>query len=404
MSRHRASNSGLWRAVGVLLSGRALAGLLQVAFLAFLARALGVTSYGYYVAFLAAVYLAMNLADFGFGTRLLRLGAEEDPKQTTTWILLIRTLSNVLIGAVAVLLWGVWGSDGWLLGVAVAVYATGDTFGDLGLTHMLSTTRVRSATTWLVLRRVISLGPFAAGLNEAAAISALALAGIVGYGLAFAAMLPSVTRPRQLRVFMRQSMGFWGINSVSNLQQADVLIVSAVAGAHLAGLYGAATRLLNPLNLVTSVLQQVFVPRISAATTHAERRAQWDSLFRITGLVASLIALASLASPFGVQLLFGSDYQEGAPVLSAVCLAAALNALSEAYLSWIYVEGVKLRISLYSGGVLLLGLGALAALSWSLGVLGAAMGLVLPYFLLTLLYRRTSSHSRTRSEVLVTRP
>jgi O-antigen/teichoic acid export membrane protein len=82
-------------------------------------------------------------------------------------------------------------------------------------------------------------------------------------------------------------------------------------------------------------------------------------------------------------------------------VAAALNGLSEAYLSWIYAEGARARLSLLSGGAVLLGLGLLALLCWRFGIVGAAVALVIPYLMLALLYRHVSGQTRAGSPVPV---
>ncbi len=397
------SQSRLWRSISTLLSGRVAAGLLQVAFIALLARSLGVENYGRYVAFLAGVYLGMNLFDFGFGTRLLRLSAEDDARSTTTWMFLIRTSTNLLVVVVGSLLWHLTAPEELplLLGVAVVVFATGDTFGDLGQAHLLGRGRVHVSAAMLVGRRLASLVPFVTGLSLHQGTAGLLVAGGSGYLVAFLAMRDSFGRPRRFRAFVSSGTAYWGLAGVANLQQADTILVSAVAGPTVAGLYGAATRLLSPLNLVNSVLQQVYVPRLSATTSLRERRDQWQTLYRTTVGICVLMALGSLASPLVVDLLFGREFGDAWPVLAAVCFAAAFNALSQTYLAWLYAQGVRARLSLAAGGVIVLGLAALAVLCWQFGVAGAAVALVLPYLLLTLLYRGVSSSSRATSAVAV---
>ncbi|WP_457013033.1 lipopolysaccharide biosynthesis protein [Geodermatophilus sp. SYSU D01186] len=373
-----------------LLSGRVVAGLLQVAFIALLARSLGVETYGRYVAFLAGVYLAMNVFDFGFGTRLLRISAEDDTASTVTWMFLIRSMTNLSVIALGVLVWH-WSVQAPLvLGWAVAVYATGDTFGDVGLGYLLGRGRVRASAVLLMARRVAAVTPFITGLTMASGVTALFVAGTAGWIAAYVAMRSSFTRPRRFRTFVRHGVAYWGLSGAANLQQADTLLVAAVAGPSVAGLYGSATRLLGPLNLVTSVLQQVFVPHLSALRAPDDRRAQWRRLFRATSMICGLLVLGSFASPIAVDILFGEEFRNGWPVLSAVCIAAALNGLSQAYLSWIYAEGAPVRLSLLSGGAILVGLTLLTLLCWRFGIIGAAAAVVVPYLLLTLLYRHVS--------------
>ncbi|MGY1736598.1 lipopolysaccharide biosynthesis protein [Geodermatophilus sp. SYSU D00684] len=366
------------------------AGLLQVLFIALLARSFGVETYGRYVAFLAGVYLVMNAFDFGFGTRLLRLAAEPDAKSTTTWILLVRTVTNVLVIAAGSLVWVLVAPGSWVLGCAVTVYATGDTFGDLGLAHLLARGKVRFSAGLLVARRLATVAPFLAGLTAVQGLAALFTAGVTGWVTAYLAMRASLTRPRRFKEFVRGGVAYWGLTGVANLRQADTLLVSAVAGPTTAGLYGAATRLLGPLGLVTSVLQQVFVPRLSATSSEAERRVQWQRLLTATTVVCGCLVLSSLASPLVVRVLFGEEFEGAWPVLAAVCVAAALNAYSEAYLSWIYAAGARVRLTLSSGVVVLSGLALLTLLVGQTGITGAAVALVLTYLGLALLFRQVS--------------
>ncbi|MGY1711349.1 lipopolysaccharide biosynthesis protein [Geodermatophilus sp. SYSU D00758] len=389
------SDRPLRRALTTLLSGRVVAGLLQVAFIALLARSFGVETYGWYVAFLAGVYLAMNAFDFGFGTRLLRIAAEEDASSTATWMFLIRSTTNLVIIVLGVLVWGWTAQEPLVLGWAVVVYATGETFGDVGLGYLLGRGQVRTSAALLMARRIAAVTPFVTGTGLAQGAAALFAAGAAGWIAAYLAMRSSFTRPRRFRAFVRNGVAYWGLSGVANLKQTDTILVAAVAGPAVAGLYGAATRLLGPLNLVTSVLQQVFVPRLSALRSLPERRAQWQILFRATSVVCGLLVLGSFASPVAVDLLFGDEFRNGWPVLAAVCIAAALNGLSEAYLSWIYAEGARVRLSLLSGGAILIGLIVLTLLCWRFGIVGAAAAVIVPYLLLTLLYRHVGRSART---------
>jgi O-antigen/teichoic acid export membrane protein len=378
-----------------------IAGLLQVAVIALLARSLGVETYGRYVAFLAGIYLAMNAFDFGFGTRLLRISAEDDVKSTTTWMFTIRTLTTLVVVLLGTVVWNGSVPEPWLLGCAITVYATGDTFGDLGLNYLLGRGRVRTSAVFLIGRRLATVAPFVTGLGVTQAMAALTVAGLAGFLTAYLAMREAFTRPRRFTPFVRTGVAYWGLAGAANLQQADTILVTAVAGPTVAGLYGSATRLLGPLNLVTSVLQQVFVPRLSETRSLVDRRAQWRRLFRATSLICCLLLLGTLVSPIAVRILFGEEFEQGWPVLAAVCVAAALNGLSEAYLSWIYAEGARARLSLLSGGAVLLGLGLLALLCWRFGIVGAAVALVIPYLMLALLYRHVSGQTRAGSPVPV---
>jgi O-antigen/teichoic acid export membrane protein len=250
---------------------------------------------------------------------------------------------------------------------------------------------------FLIGRRLATVMPFATGLGAAQATAALLVGGLAGFLTAYFAMREAFSRPSRFTSFVRSGVAYWGLSGAANLQQADTILVTAVAGPTVAGLYGSATRLLGPLNLLTTVLQQVFVPRLSGTRSLVDRRAQWRHLFRAMSLLCCLLLVGALLSPIAVHILFGEDFEDGWPVLAAVCVAAALNGLSGAYLSWIYAEGPGLRLSLLSGGAVLFGLGVLTVLCWRFGIVGAAFALVIPYLMLTLVYRHVSGQTRVVS-------
>jgi O-antigen/teichoic acid export membrane protein len=113
------------------------------------------------------------------------------------------------------------------------------------------------------------------------------------------------------------------------LASADVLLVSMLGGLHEAALYAVARRVTLIAGLGLNGVAMLYAPRLSAAATEPEllrrltRRATAVSVWITVPIVAGLAAFGSW-----ILSTFGQDYREAWPILVALLLGSAVNALA----------------------------------------------------------------------------
>lgn len=344
----KAYRSGPARRFALLAWSRVAASLLQAVLFALVARAMGLNDFGSFTIGLSIALLTMSVFELGLGNRSLRVLGDDEPGRTVLTVILIRGATNaiaiVLIFGIAALLLGI---SPWAA-AALALYVTGDLFGNLTQSLLIGLLRERTATILLLIRRLLPValaGVFfllAAESTESAYI-ALALSGLLGYVTGTAALLRESNRPHNLIMFIKNNLSFAATSFGSNLQQADALVVGAVGGSALAGLYGAAARLASPLNLLTGSVMQAIVPTL-ATRDHGERAVMMRTVLRVMTLAAGFLALAAACSPLIMLVLYGDEFVEGWPIASAVILMAALNALNQPILGWFYAGHITRSI------------------------------------------------------------
>lgn len=149
--------------------------------------------------------------------------------------------------------------------------------------------------------------------------------------------------PRQplapLRPFVTFGWAVLGVEIVKAARlQADKLVIGALMGAEVLGLY---FMVFNAgLGLASSfamAFSSVLFPHLCVADDRSA--ALRGALLLAIGLIAPAVVLQSLAAPIYVPLLFGDRWQDLSQVVSILCLAAIPGVVWAAAAQWLRAEG-----------------------------------------------------------------
>ena len=301
-----------------------LASAIQLMTLAFLARGVGPADFGHFSQ-LAGIGLALGaLGGFGLTLRMLRLGGSGDAARVAFTAVLF-TAGVAVVDAVLVVAIGQIVTGGFSAVSLAAAMATLVEIPTQAVQALLSgRQRFTSAAVVLTAQRLIVL--CAIWLLPVSSGAALA----IGYALALlvlaAYLVVLAERPVPLGPVLRGGLGYWYASVAPMVGQLDVVIVGAVAGPGASGLYGAASRLMGPLNIVANAMTNVFVPRLAAVSAEGDRRlVEYRASRRSAWIIAALVVLVSPVAAWLTRLVLGAEFVGVEPVVIGFCAAAALS-------------------------------------------------------------------------------
>jgi O-antigen/teichoic acid export membrane protein len=356
----------MWRKSALVLGARIVSAVLQAVTILLLARSLGPSDLGSYFTVVSVFAGFSALVGFGMNTRALRLAAEDHAaakRSTMTWMRLVTALIG---GALSAWLGSLFLLDTPVLVlIAAASYAASELVNELSQSIMLGSGRVGAAVGLMIVRRA---APFAAVIWGLAQDDATLLFGLTVacgittvYGLVVQRGL--LSRPSSPLRLIASSRHYWWQSIWAAAQQVDVLVVQLFLGSSAAGLYAAASRLLSPLNLVTSSLLSVLVPEMSRFTDRRKILAVYARAKRLIGGYAVALAVASPLAGFVGPLILGSEYQASWSLFIFFVLAAGFNAASQPGMSLLYAIGEARKVAAATFISTLVGLCLLAILA-----------------------------------------
>lgn len=337
------------RAMSVIALSRVVAALVQFGTLALIARSFGVADFGRFAIVMSLVLVSMSFLELGLGNRALRVIADDRQAASITTILLVRIVTNTVVLVLVLAIATTLALLETPLTALVILYITGDLFGNLGQSILIGLRRERSAALLLLTRRLATLLVLLVGATYATgemyAYFALALTGLLGYVMTPALLRRSISRPTNPARFIWTNRHYLSASLAGNLQQSDTLLLGLLASPQLAGLYGAATRLASPVNLLPSAILQSVVPPLAAETDPLEKLKKFHKV-RTAMLMMSVAILATTPLvPWAFVALFGESFADASPMAVAVVVACAFNTVVQAYQAWFYATGMRPFIS-----------------------------------------------------------
>ena len=386
--------TSLTRRYLVTIGGRLLSAVLQAGMVAFLARSLGVESYGSFAIVASGCVFLLSIADLGMTAKALKMGSEHDRDRMVSTISIWRAIVAILLVISLAVLGTLLSPSDLPLWLLTAYYVSGEAAGDMAVAVYQGKLRPVTAIAILVARRIAALVPFVAGLGLLQAQFALMTAGTAGIVALLVVALGTGSRPTSLLGFVRGNVRLILATSGRNLANLDAFVVGATSGVQFAALYGAAARLGNPVNIAIATLVQVAIPELAALRTPAERMREFRRLRLPVYSFAAAVALSSLLSPWIIVLLFGADFAGAGPILAGVLVGAAVSAVTQLYMSWFLAGEVPAAVANSSIPIGLAGLTLLGIMSALVGVWGAAMAIVvwrMATFAVTVLAWRAST-------------
>jgi O-antigen/teichoic acid export membrane protein len=329
-----------------------------------LVRGLGPRRYGDWTALLAAIGLVGYLSNVGLDAVAVRQAAI-DPRRESRWISAMVSLQLMLsvpvtIAALAVTL--VIARDDAARIAAVLLSLT-CLFTALGSARAVFQLRVRNSWTAgfeLANGLLWAIGVFAI-VAAGAGLVAFAAAFLIASALANVGQV--VLARRQIRFklrgggadrahLMRIGVPF-AIASLLYLAytQVDQVLVFELAGARAAGLYGAASKVLDRALVVPGSILATMFPMIAVAYK--------EDLVRMRGLVQTAVeVLLAVTLPFValvavvarplMRLLFGAAFASAGPTLSVLMAVFAISAFSYVAGDLVVVLGLQRRYIVYA--------------------------------------------------------
>jgi len=176
---------------------------------------------------------------------------------------------------------------------------------------------------------------------------------------------------------------FWAYSSVRGFAQTlqttqdriGVVVVGAVAGPAVAGVFVVVARLIGALNLVIYAIGQSMNPVISSLLARDDHDGAERMVQRMTAwtmLIVWPVAILLITHGDIVLGLFGTDFVDGSSALELLSLAMIV-CTAFAHLDNVLLMGGRARLSLYNvGASLAIMLGLYAVLTPRWGLMGAA--------------------------------
>lgn len=368
---------GVWRRIrrnaAMLLGGRAVFGLVNLAAAAVAVRAVGLEAFGVVILLQAYVRLIAGLLKFQswatvtkFGAEALAAGRDADFSRVIGFTLRLDIIGLVVstsIGIAAAPLVGRWlewppealALAPWFV-LTIPFITSATPTGVLRLFDRFAVL-VRQHALNAILRLVgaAAVLGFGGGLEELIVVWILA-SFLSGFQLMAAAAMELRRRRLAPRILARWSAlteGFpriWRFVFVLNttslmetaLTHATVLVVGAMLGPVAAGLYGIVRQMTDSLSRISSLLGPIIFPEFAWLEARGDRRSIMRLLGRTlalagAGLLVFCLVLA-IAGEMLLTVLFGAEAAAAWPLLVAAGTAAALLALGFA------VEPVMLTI------------------------------------------------------------
>lgn len=314
-----------------------LAGLLIGVFTnAILAQSMGVAAFGQFGVGLTLLTVITQLSDFG-AVQAMTAEARRNPATSGSvagsgmCIRLVTALVGVLI-AVPVSLFAIPNADAMVL-VIMAVCAP---LGASGVLIALSNAKLRpeigsalvlaQSALWLLGVIVVASNGRPSALQFAVAFSVTTVVQ-TAITLAFFGGKSMIGRPSWsiVKLILRTSwpVGLLGLLVTSYYRVGGVFVIG-LAGAHEAGLYTAAYKIIDVAQIIPALMVVPILPvLIDALTTRGDKlRRLSRAVIRLALLVAIGAGLAiAIFSSFIVDVIYGRSYSEAAQVLEVLAVA-----------------------------------------------------------------------------------
>lgn len=368
--------------------GRLAAALVQAVTFVVLARAATPPEFGAVAAATGVVVVAQAFLDLGVTAQMTKVRAAQAQHGSVRTSVKYTVASSLLLGAIGVGVLLVVGSLGAPLALALAPLSLQYAFeriADVLMCIPLADGNSRPSAINLLTRRIMGLallvGLLVAGgaavLSFTLAMSAAALMNACTAYAYTRRMIPAAQEP--LRALIRSSRPFW-VNSVAvQARTLDATVVAAVGGAHMSGVYAAASRLTSTFRIIPNSLAAVLLPGASRAHSSG---AGLRHLARPSGIVfgaSSVLYLVGAAlAPWLIPLVLGVEYRDSVGPTQVILLgmpfAAATSLLTSILQGVGYQRYVGIVAVIFTTSAL-----ALVALGALLGPVQAALGLSISF-------------------------
>ena len=315
-----------------------------------LARYLGPAPFGIVAAAIAYTSFAALFGDFGFAlSAMRRAGADPDRAGSLVSESIVAkavlTAIVTLVGALVV--WGVVPADRFAIYGLAHIGAVGGSFADLLLVLSRAKRRydveVRVVVTSSALTLLLVGSATALTRNPTIAMVAYAGCRLIYLSLALLCLrrwLPGLGETfagwHRAGKTLRESASY-AVDSILTTASAqiDILLFSALLGAHALGLYQSGARLVQAIMPFAVVLSSVYLPPLSAAAARRDDAAFLRNATRLNLEFAMLAVIAglgfALVGPAATQFLYGPRFAGLVPLWPGFAAYAALRMLAAGF-------------------------------------------------------------------------
>ncbi|MDQ2624138.1 MAG: oligosaccharide flippase family protein [Actinomycetota bacterium] len=365
--------------LGILVS-RGLGSALQAVALVVLARNVSAAEFGIVNVVIAVVGIVLVASGLGLSLFVPFAHARREPDAVVA-ALRLNSGANLVAALVlvpAIALWAGASGAPWgaaLIGASLALERNVDTI--LGLPIAEGDARV--AATSMLVRRSVCLAVFLPALALGGEPVWSFTAGLLAGALAAQVHARrSVRRPSgvvgavRAREVLARAWPFLVSNLSGQARTLDVTVVAAVLSAGSAGLYAAATKLVQPLLLVPQSLAAVVMPRSTGLEPAVARRLGLRLTLLFLACLVPAVPLVIWAEDV-VVLVMGPGYAGAGPALGwavaglpFLAMSASLGAVlqGQGRERFVAINGVVFAIAMFPAivvGALVGGIGGAAA-------------------------------------------
>ncbi|MDQ1629395.1 MAG: hypothetical protein QOI54_3139 [Actinomycetota bacterium] len=394
-ARPVSSRRGLTADVSIVFLCRFVGMVLNAVVYVLVARAMGPAGFGRFAAVAGIVTVAQVLLDAGTSSVVSRDAAEGRERSSLTAALVYRgwLLALLVLGLLGLLVAGSWGPPSvrpatavvaaaavWTVSGVLQVLAVGLLIGR-GRTLAGSVLPLAERVLAVVVILLVLLADRLSVTSTLAAVagSCLATAVVAGVTLRADVLAGWAGRARARGSALGAAPSFLTSSLGAQLQNLDVPLVGALAGAGSAGLLAAPSRLTTPLGLVAASAASILLVQ---ARHHAggPRPAGARPLRRVVAGVLALTALGALpllvVPERTARLLLGEGYSGSATVFRLVAVGVCVAAVNQPLAAQLQAMRRHREVAMIvlAGG--LLGLVVVAVTAPAAGATGGGVGIL----------------------------
>jgi O-antigen/teichoic acid export membrane protein len=371
----------------IILASRGLGSVLQAAVLVLLARAVPLSTFGLVNVVIGVVGILLVVTGLGMSTYVPRARARGDSAEVVAGLRL-NTLSNLATGVCLAIAIAVWTSIGEMpvalavIGVSLALERNVDTLLGVPIADGDSLTPAVS----MLLRRSVSLvvlvGALSAHLDPLWSYGAGLLLGALAAQLHVRRVidLDETTGRISMRVLMREAWPFLVSNVTAQARTLDTAVVAAAMSASAAGLYSAASKLVQPLLLIPQTIGAVVTPHAARLEPRAARRLGVKLVVVFTAALVPIVPLMVFAERL-IVLVLTDKYAGAGPALAFSLAGLPFMSLSASLGALLQGQGAERYVAVNGTVFALLMFPAILVGAATAGIGGAAAGLALSYLL-----------------------
>lgn len=375
-----------------MVSGRLGAALLQALSLILVARSTTPADFGILAAFMGVIIVAQTIMDFGLPTYIIRSRAE-NPRSNLAAMALrvygkVGILLLVALCVVAVSINVAYAKNWWgLLPLAFAGWL--ERQSDVRLSLAIADGDVWKNSLNLIIRRTATIVLLTAGINRhlnpivvfgVASVLAALFSIILSRRLVDIRFGPQSVTWEETKRLVRASRAYWANSVGAQIRNLDALAVSLVGNPIAAGHYGAVSRSIGPLRMVTASLSTVLLP-MAARNEGNKRRALMFSVVGVLAVMSLIYVVLALYAESVVLLVFGPQYLPATLAFQFIVLSLVFASGVSVLTPLLQVKGFQSSVGKISIASSIIALMAICAGAIYAGVSGASAGLAISYVL-----------------------